>query len=86
MFRGEHHAERDDYFDTPAGAPRLYKNRRLEIGDRRLMFRGDHHAERDGYFDTPAGAPRLYKIGGWESERGCRLQGTGYSSGRGKNA
>ena len=45
MFRGEHHAEREGYFDTPAGAPRLYKNRRLEIGARvqitghRVQFR-----------------------------------------------
>ena len=34
MFRGDHYAEREGYFDTPAGAPRLYKNRRLGIGVR----------------------------------------------------
>ena len=37
MFRGDHHAERDDYFDTPAGAPRLKNevgNQWAEIGVR----------------------------------------------------
>ena len=37
MFRGEHHAEREGYFDTPAGAPRLKNevgNQWAEIGVR----------------------------------------------------